>query len=119
MPPVASAELSVLTRRQLLERESLALTEAFGLQHGAAPAGSLFFSDWWTSPSGRTALFPVTRAHFLAVPCSSVAAVGRMAACVSYETPDTVTHHLEGACPFRTYEPVHGFSSIHVIRLPT
>ena len=103
MPPVASAELSVLTRRQLLERESLALTEAFGLQHGAAPAGSLFFSDWWTSPSGRTALFPVTRAHFLAVPCSSVAAVGRMAASLSSIDPDDVVHHKEGRCPYRDY----------------
>lgn len=90
------------TRGHLLKLEAVALTEAFGWQHEDQTA-SRFFSNFWTSPSGRTAQPPVTRRHFLAVPCISITAVGRMAACLSSVDPNDVIHHQEGHCPYRQY----------------
>ena len=96
---------SVPTRRDLLEMEALTLTEAFGLQFVTFPPESLFLSAWRISPSGRTghATYPAGRRHFLTVPCSSLAAVGRMTACLSRDDSQDVTHHEEGHCPYRDY----------------
>ncbi len=93
-----------MTRFWLLQQEATDLARTFThVTVGAGLSSSAFFSTWPTSPSGKVADDPDHRWHFLAVPCRSSDAIGRMVACVSTLDPDELIHHEERACPHRTY----------------
>lgn len=93
-----------MTRFWLLQQEAMNLARTFtNVTVGARLSSSAFFSTWPTSPSGQIADDPDHRWHFLAVPCRSPDATGRMVTCVSTLDSDEVIHHEEGACPHRPY----------------